>query len=59
MLLMTVSKLPDSRMIPRRIKIMLLEPVKNEMLFVTRILALVASNPLGPMTWSMGSPLLG
>ena len=32
---------------------MLLQPVKKEMLFVTRILAFVASNPLGPMTWSL------
>ena len=47
---MMVSKVPDSKMIPRRIKTMLLQLVKNEMLFVTRILALVASNPLGPIT---------
>ena len=45
-----VSKFPDSKIIPRRIRTMLLQPVRNEMLFVTRILALVASNPLGPMT---------
>ena len=56
--LMTVSKFPDSKIIPRRIKTMLLQPVKNEMPFVTRILALVASKPPGPMTWSVRGPLV-
>lgn len=56
--LMIVSKFPDSNMIPRRIKRILLQPVKNEMLFVMRTLALVPSNPSGPMTWSVRSLLL-
>lgn len=56
--LMRVSKFPDSKMMPRRIKRILLQPVKNEMLFVTRTLALVPSNPAGPMTWSVWSLLI-
>jgi hypothetical protein len=47
---MIVSRFPDSKMMPRRIKIMLLQPAKNEIPLVTRILALDASNPSGPMT---------
>ena len=48
--LMTVSELPDSKMIPRRSSTILLQPVKKEMLFVTRILAFFASDPLSPVT---------
>lgn len=50
--LITESNVPFSRKIPCRMRTMLEHPLKNVTLLVTKILALVASKPDGPMTWS-------